>query len=215
MRRAWLALGSVALISAVIVPVGAPSAIGQPAIAVSCTELTVGRHPSSSAVMNRLSDVPLTGDQKKVIEAAVASLQSGGYVRFGGALIPIAPFLTDNGITPDVIPQIKAAITAATPPTHPPGWPCAPFVNKARVTAWLRAKLIANGYRPAMTFFNDRLASDPRERDSGRHRAAGRRGEDGTTDDHPLAHFRHAALGQVVYVHASFRRIAPPPRCSS
>lgn len=154
MRRVWLALGSVALISAVIVAVGAPSAIGQSAVTASCTDLTVGGHPSSSAVMKRLSDVPLTVDQKKVIEAAVASLQPGGYVRFGGALIPIAQFLTDNGITPDVIPQIKAAITAATPPTHPPGWPCAPFVNKAHVTAWLRAKLIANGYRPAMTFFN-------------------------------------------------------------
>jgi hypothetical protein len=35
---------------------------------------------------------------------------------------------------------------------NPLGWPCAPFKNRARVVKYIRAKLLYNGYRPAMTF---------------------------------------------------------------
>lgn len=52
--------------------------------------------------------------------------------------------------------SVQAAPAATSPRITkcfaPPGLPCAPFKNKPRVIKYLRAKLLYNGYRPAMTF---------------------------------------------------------------
>jgi hypothetical protein len=155
----WWSVKAKVIFVAIVASLGgvsaAGSAIAQPAAAnASCTDLTVGGHPSADRVIKTLSDVPLTGDEKREIKALVVEWDARGYFRSGTTLVPAAQALADKGFATDVAAKIVAAIRAATPLKHPPGWPCAPFANKARVTAWLRAKLIANGYRPAMTFFN-------------------------------------------------------------
>jgi hypothetical protein len=92
-----------------------------------------------------IADLGLTADQKRALRARLVSyLSVRGFEGFDGL-----------GQTPAQIGEMKRRIAvqeAAMRRKYPLGWPCAPFKNKPRVVRFIRAKLLYNGYRPALTF---------------------------------------------------------------
>jgi hypothetical protein len=87
----------------------------------------------------------LTPDQKRALRARLA-----GYPPRPGRECTLG----DLGLTPEQIAEIERRLAAymAERNKYPLGWPCAPFKNKTKVIAFMRAQLIYNGFRPNMTF---------------------------------------------------------------
>lgn len=86
----------------------------------------------------------LTPAQVKAVRARLSTYGSvQGFAGFDGL-----------GLTAAQIVELKRRLAAQIAAhTHPAGWPCAPFKNQARVMRFVKAKLIYNGFRPAMQFF--------------------------------------------------------------
>jgi hypothetical protein len=135
-----LATTLVALVSVQAAPAAVSPRIGK------CLETSMVNRTALS-VDRVIADLGLTADQKRALRARLASYDSvRGFEGFGGL-----------GLTSAQIGEMKRRIAvqeAAMRRKYPLGWPCAPFKNKPRVIRYIRAKLLYNGYRPAMTFTN-------------------------------------------------------------
>lgn len=92
-----------------------------------CLDLTADTAIPTKTIVQGL---PLTAAQKREIRQRVA-----GHDNLAGLELPA-----------DVLHEIQRRIDAH--PQHPAGWPCQPFTNPARTLAWVRAKLVENGFRP-------------------------------------------------------------------
>ena len=105
------------------------------AVPPSCLELTTHAELNTSAIVNGLG---LTPDQ---VRQARARLSQYGSIRG-------FPGLDGLGLTADQVSQMNARIAAQVAKNaHPLGWPCAPFQNRARTVAFVRALLVGNGFR--------------------------------------------------------------------
>lgn len=106
-----------------------------------CLNLTTARTLATKKI---LSGLELTADQVRELRSRLLSYNSvSGYRGIDGI-----------GLTREQKAEIlrRIAVQVAEMNRYPLGWPCKPFVNPTRVARWVKAKLIANGYRPAMSF---------------------------------------------------------------
>jgi hypothetical protein len=107
----------------------------------SCLAATAARHFDTAAVVANLG---LTPDQVRATRARLSQYTTASGV----------PNLDGLGLTPAQITEIKRRMAAYTAThTHPLGWPCAPFKNRARVVKFVKSTLIYNGFRPSVQFY--------------------------------------------------------------
>lgn len=106
----------------------------------TCFDLTTARGLDTKRVVNGLGLPP---DLIRELRGRLASYNS---VRNDFTLEGL-------GLTAAQITEIKRriAVQVAEWNKYPLGWPCAPFKNPARVIKYVKAQLIYNGFRPAMT----------------------------------------------------------------
>lgn len=101
-----------------------------------CLELT-----SAHAMSVNIDDLGIAAQVKRAARARIVTYNSAtGFADLEGI-----------GLTPDQISTIQGRIDAkvASWNAHPLGWPCAAFTHRTKTVAWVRAKLVANGFRPA------------------------------------------------------------------
>jgi len=106
-----------------------------------CLQLTTTTGLRTSAILNGLE---LTPDQTREMRSRLASYFS---IRgFAG--------LEGLDLTPEQKQEIQRRIDLQVERMnrYPLGWPCKPFKNPSGVVRFVKAELIANGFRPRMSF---------------------------------------------------------------
>jgi hypothetical protein len=86
----------------------------------------------------------LTADQTREVRARLARYR------------PSRPFTLDGlGLTSEQTREIRRRLAAQVAEwnKYPLGWPCAEFKNRSKVIAFVKAKLIENGFRPNARVF--------------------------------------------------------------
>lgn len=122
------------IVAAVTLAVAVPTGAATPS---KCLEMTTATGLRTSAILTGLD---LSGQQTRELRSRLAMYHS----------VRGFPGVDGLGLSPTVRREVlrRIAVQVAAMNAHPLGWPCDPFENQTRVVAWVKARLIANGFRP-------------------------------------------------------------------